>query len=92
MDSTSSTLFTFTAGLYDITAQGHVFHGMVQLTIDPRDVNMLALSSNFYLKDIVQIEDLPTFNILDFPAEADDTFDSTGVDFDSVTSMISANV
>ena len=92
MDSTSSTLFTFTAGLYDITAQGHVFHGMVQLTIDPRDVNMLALSSNFYLKDIVQTEDLPTFNILDFPAEADDTFDSTGVDFDSAASMISANV
>ena len=52
---------------------------------------MLALSSRFYLKDIPETDDLPTFRI-DCPAEADASSDCTEVDFDTVAAVISANV
>ena len=69
--ATSTTVKTFKARLYDITSQGEVFVGKVIVTIDPCEVNMNGLSSRFYLKDIVEMDELPTFNILDFPDQAD---------------------
>ena len=72
MDSTTTTTFqTFSAGLFDITSQGKVFVGKVQITIDSCDVNMNGLSSKFFLQDIVEIDKLPTFSIFDFPDTAD---------------------
>jgi hypothetical protein len=72
MYSTTTTTFqTFSAGLYDITSQGKVFVGKVQITIDPCDVNMNGLSSKFFMQDIVEIDKLPTFSIFDFPDTAD---------------------
>ena len=67
----SSTFKTFKAKLYDMTPLGEVLVGKVQVTIDFGDVNERSLSTKFVLKDIIEVEELPTFNILDFPDEAD---------------------
>ena len=63
----TSTFKTFKAKLYDTTPLGEVLVGKVQVTIDFGDVNERSLSSKFVLKDIIEVEELPTFNILDFP-------------------------
>ena len=57
--ATSTTVKTFKARLYDITSQGEVFVGKVIVTINPCEVNMNGLSSRFYLKDIVEMDELP---------------------------------
>ena len=55
---------TFRAGLYDNTPEGEVFVGYVLATINTRDVNLNA-GSRYFLKDMLEVDDLPTFNILD---------------------------
>ena len=62
---------TFRAGLYDNTPEGEVFVGYVLATIDTRDVNPNAGSSRYFLRKMLEVDDLPTFNILDSPDEAD---------------------
>ena len=63
--------FTFKARLYDTTPLGEFFVGKVEVTIDFGDVNERALSSRFVLKEMEEMDNLPPFSIMDFPAEAD---------------------
>ena len=66
----TSTFKTFKARAVDETPLGQVFVGTVKITIDFCDVNERSLSSNFILKDIVEVEELPTFNLFeDFPTD-----------------------
>ena len=66
----TSTFKTFKAKLYDMTPLGEVLVGKVHVTIDFGDVNERSLSSKFVLKDIIEVDELPTFNIMDFPDTA----------------------
>ena len=62
---------TFKAKLYDMTPLGEVLVGTVRITIDFCGLNERSLSSKFVLKDIIEVDELPTFNIMDFPDDSD---------------------
>ena len=66
----ATTTKTFRAGLYENTPEGQVFVGNVLATIDTRDVNLNA-GSRYFLKDMLEVDDLPTFNIINSLDEAD---------------------
>ena len=72
----SSNIKTFKAKAYKNTPQGEVYLGNVLMTIDFCSVDFgsvkeTILSSGFILKPFEEMDDLPTFNILDFPDNAD---------------------
>ena len=63
----TSNFRTFKARAFDETPLGEVFCGTVKITIDFGDLNERSLSSKFVLRDIIEVDELPTFNIFDFP-------------------------
>ena len=71
MEFATTNFRTFTSRLYDNTPVGEVYVGNVLVTIDPCNVNLNTVSSRFFLKDMIEVDDLPTINILDFPDVAD---------------------
>ena len=61
----------FSAKLYHQTANGKVFKGTVLVTIDDSTCDLTSLSNNFSLEDFIKVDELPAFNIFDFPDTAD---------------------
>ena len=71
MDSANFKTFRAIEKLCDITPLGDFCVGNVLLTIDFGNLNEQSLSANFYLKDIIEVDNLPTFSIMDFPDTAE---------------------
>ena len=73
METTATTNFkTFKARAYDDTPLGQVYVGTIKITIDFCDINERFLSFKFVLKDIIQVDELPTFKLFeDFPADVE---------------------
>ena len=60
----------FSAKLNHRTANGKVFKGTVLVTIDDSTCDLTSLSNNFCLEDFIKVDELPAFNIFDFPDTA----------------------
>ena len=71
METTATTNFkTSKARAYDDTPLGQVYVGTVKITIDLCDLNERSLNSKFVLKDVIQVDEFPTFKLFeDFPAD-----------------------